>query len=415
MSKNSKQRWALLSLLLIAFLFSGCANHLKKGWECYDKGDYSCAKTEWSQEKKPEAAELVEQATAAENIKRYYNDIVNAEKNKDENDAFSSSRKLLAENKDSWTTKTWLERSPSTVEYLAYAKKVYDRIDNLRKKRARDKAREKKRIREMKARIKKLQTEFNSKLKCGKDYLLNEKYQDSLGCLTAAREIAKKNPKVKFNMEDVEYFTKATNQAIKIQEEIEAERQKKIAEAKRIEEEKRRKAEEAIRIAEKKWIKAEAIRLKKLEAERRRKAEIKRKKELAAKRWRQFLAKGRLLRPLVATVGIPSRGKGTMKKYKAQRWQGGAQLPRARDRSLAPEDVYALGIIIPKGYKLNYLKNYYRGQQNLLQMPQTQGGLRHYYTEGYKGGRFYTELSRTKKGSKKYTVKAILYKIPVTN
>jgi hypothetical protein len=411
MFKKSKQRWALLSLLLIAFLFSGCANHLKKGWECYDKGDYSCAKTEWTQEKKPEAAELVEQATAAENIARYYNDIVNAEKNKDENDAFSSSRKLLAEKKSSWTSEKWLENSPSTVEYLAYAKKVYDRIDALKKKRANNKAR----MKRMKVRIKKLQAKFNGKLKCGKDYLANEKYQDSLTCLAAASEISTKNPKVEFNMEDVEYFTKAVNQAIKIQEEIEAERQRKIVESKRIEAEKRRKAEEAIRIAEKKWIKAEAIRLKKLEAERRKQAEIKRKKTLAAKRWRQFLAKGRLLRPLVATVGIPSRGKGYMKKYKAQRWQGGAQLPRARDRSLAPEDIYALGIIIPKGYKLNYLKNYHRGRQNLLKMPQSLGGLRHYYTERYKGGRFYTELSRTKKGSKKYTVKAILYKIPVTN
>ncbi|MCP3925095.1 MAG: hypothetical protein GY714_21160 [Desulfobacterales bacterium] len=404
MLKNSKQRWAMFSLLLIAFLFSGCANHLKKGWECYDKGDYSCAQTEWSQEKKPEAAELVEQAKAAANIKRYYKDIQYAEKNKDENDAYSSSKKLLAENKSSWTDKQWLERSPSTVKYLAYARKVYNRIDNLKRKRE---------LQAKKAR--KLQKQFNAKLKCGKDNLLNEKYAESKACLKAASDISTKNPDFKFNTEDVEYFTKATNQAIKIQEEIEAERQKKLAEEQRIEAERRRKAEEAIRVAEKKWIKAEAIRLKKLEAKRRKEAEIKRKKDLAAKRWKKFLAKGRLLRPLVATVGIPSKGKGFMKKYKAQRWQGGAQLPRARDRSLAPEDIYALGIIIPSGYKLNYLKNYYRGKQNLLQMPQTQGGSRHYYTEGYKGGRFYTELSRTKKGSKKYGIKAILYKIPVTN
>ncbi len=289
---------------------------------------------------------------------------------------------------------------------------------------------------------------FDIKLKCGKDKFLDEDYAAAMNCINEAKTIAAQHPQLKFNLDDLEYVMQSIKQGIAIQEEIELERKraeeaerKRIAamaeerriaaeaEKKRIEEEQKREAERQLREEEeRRRIEAEKIRLAKaaekkrlreLEEKRRIEAERKRKLEERNRRWRAFLKKGTPLNPLVTTIMRPSRGIGSVPKKKKQKWQGGSQLPKPKDKSIASEDVYALGVEVPREYRLTYLKNYYgkaKNKKNLLKAPVTQGGTRSYYTDAYKGGRYYIEVENqrsTKK--KKYEVRAHIYKIPVTN
>lgn len=268
--------------------------------------------------------------------------------------------------------------------------------------------------------------EFDEQLECAKQQFLEENYKQAMTCIRAAEAYVRKHPDIKFNTEDLDYVKQSTEQAIQIQEEIEAEKRRMAErERKRIEEENRKKAEEEARLEaerqrqEQEKIKlaraAERQRLIKLAEERRKEEERKRKIEERNRRWRAFLKQGAPLKPLVTTVFRPSAGIGSLPMNKRQKWQGGSQLPKPKDKSIASEDVYALEIEVPKTHRLTYLRNYYKSRnKNMLGAPRTQGGKRSYYTENFKGGRYYMEVKNEKAKEKKYEVKARIYKIPVT-
>ncbi len=269
---------------------------------------------------------------------------------------------------------------------------------------------------------------YDEQVACAKAEFLKENYDATMKCVNKAYGYVNANKDVQFNTDDLEYVKQAAEQAIEIQKAIEEER-RRVAEAerKRIEEENRRKAEEE-RIAElerrrveqekiDKARRAERIRLKKLEEERRIEAERKRKIAERDRRWRAFLKQGAPLQPLVTTVLRPSSGVGTLSKGERQKWQGGSQLPKPKDKSIASEDVYALEVEIPRTHKITYLRNYHKKdsrKKNVLRPPVTSGRTRSYYTENFKGGRYYTEVKNEKSNDKKYEVKARIYKIPVT-
>jgi len=271
---------------------------------------------------------------------------------------------------------------------------------------------------------------FNEKLDCGKQNFLNEDYDAAMACLNSATEIGEKYPDLDLKRDDLDYLIKSTLQAIEIQKAIEAEQQR-VAEEKRkrveeqlrleaerqrkIEEERRKKEEEKIRLARA----AERKRLKEIERQRQIEAEKQRKIDEENRRWRAFLKKGAPMKPLVTTVLRPSRATGSLKRKGKQKWQGGSQLPRPKDKSIAAEDVYALGVEIPKNYSLTYLRNYYhpkKAKTDHLRAPVTQKGKRSYYTEDFKGGRYYLEIRNDRARKKdKYNIRAHIYKIPVTN
>jgi hypothetical protein len=275
---------------------------------------------------------------------------------------------------------------------------------------------------------KKLLAEFDKNLECAKQNFMEEAYKDAMVCINKADAYVKKYKRVRFNTDDLDYVRDSTEQAIEIQRQIEAEKARMAEEErKRIEEENRRIAAEELRKererqqTERAKIRlaraAERQRLMKLAEERRKEAERQRKIEERNRRWRAFLAKGAPLKPLVTTVLRPSEGIGTLAKGKKQKWQGGSQLPRPKDKTIKSEDVYALEVEVPKSHKLTYLRNYYKKttrERNMLKSPKTQGGKRSYYTENFKGGRYYIEVQNQKSTDKKYEIKARIYKIPVT-
>ncbi len=291
------------------------------------------------------------------------------------------------------------------------------------------------RLKKMKARAdvemkkrRKLLAEFDKNLECAKGHFLEEAYKDAMVCIRKADAYVKRYKRVRFNVDDLDYVRESTEQAIEIQRQIEAEKAR-IAEEerKRIEEENKRIAAEELRKererqqTEKARIRlaraSERQRLIKLAEERRKEAERKRKIEERNRRWRAFLAKGAPLKPLVTTVLRPSEGIGTLAKGKKQKWQGGSQLPKPKDKTIKSEDVYALEVEVPKSHKLTYLRNYYKKtarEKNMLKAPRTQGGKRSYYTEDFKGGRYYIEVENQRSNEKKYEIKARIYKIPVT-
>jgi hypothetical protein len=101
-------------------------------------------------------------------------------------------------------------------------------------------------------------------------------------------------------------------------------------------------------------------------------------------------------------------------KKATQKWQAGAKLPSIKKKNLKSEDVFALEVVIPRNYELTYLRNYHDESGSLLKIPTTSGGNRHYYTEGYKGGRFYMEIKNNRAQDKdKYEIEGTIYKIPV--
>ncbi len=275
---------------------------------------------------------------------------------------------------------------------------------------------------------KKLLAEFDKNLECAKQQFLEEAYDEAMVCIKKADSYVEKYKRVRFNVDDLDYVRDSTEQAIEIQKQIEAEKARMAeAERQRIEEENKKAAAEELRQErERQQTERAKIRLARAaerqkmikEAEERRKeAERQRKIEERNRRWRAFLAKGAPLKPLVTTVLRPSEGIGTMDKGTKQKWQGGSQLPRPKDKTIKSEDVYALEVEVPKTHKLTYLRNYYKQattERNMLKAPKTQGGKRSYYTEDFKGGRYYIEVENQKSDEKKYEIKARIYKIPVT-
>ncbi|MCP4752260.1 MAG: hypothetical protein GY866_15305 [Proteobacteria bacterium] len=462
-------------LVLMVLLATGCVSHLKKGWNHFEKGEYLPAQGEWAQSKEPVLAELVAKAGAADAIVNYHRKIEESKASDDRDGMLENSLLLVAQ--DKWANKDWLQRSPLLQKYLDDAhisiEEEYFRIlsafqeqknwdalkesffkykteycgkldrqpsqrnvalldeaeDEIEKERRRREAEERRREAEAR-RIAKLKETFDRKLKCGKNSFMAEEYEAAMECLNVATEIVRNNPDVTFDTDELEYVVKSTEQAIDIRnrmeeeklrvaavekERIEEELKEEAERLRKIEEEKQRIVEEKIRLARA----AEAKRLKEEEEKRRKEAERQRKIEEKKRRWRAFLKKGAPLKPLVTTVMKPSKGSGSIKKKKKKKWQGGSQLPKPKDKTIASEDVYALGVEIPKEYKLTYLRNYYdesKNKKNMLKAPVTQGGKRNYYTEEFKGGRYYIEVQNQRSVEKnKYELRSHIYKIPVTH
>lgn len=469
----------ILSIFFVAATFlSGCVNHLEKGWEHFGKGEYQTARGEWVQNEKPKLPDQIGKADAALSLVDLAEKITSAKAEKDYPAVIRYSKESLL--LDQWEVKDWLQKSPILQTYLDSAhpsiedgyfqifegykelklwekikteypdyqkycvdfskavsvkitgqyenalselKKIADEQERLVRERERQ-AREK-------ARQDKLRAAVDQKVDIGKKSFLEEDYESSMTAVNSAYAIVEENPIVKFDTDDLEYLKLSTLQAIKIQKAMEEER-KRVAqqiaekERKRIEEENRKAAEAArLKELERQRIEVEKIRLAataekkrlRIEEEKRKKeAERKRKVEERNRRWRAFLKKGSPLKPLVTTVYRPSSGIGKLKIKKKQKWQGGSQLPKPKDKSISAEDVYALEVEVPKTHKLIYLRNYHRKKaKSLLSPPVTQGKKRSYYTENFKGGRYYMEVRNQKGKQQKYEVKTRIYKIPVTH
>jgi hypothetical protein len=471
-ARRRKSNSFLISILVIAAAFTtSCASHLDKGWKLFEKGQYLPAQGEWAQEKKPVLTELVEKAGSAVAMEKYHQKIKQAESAGENREMLKSSLLLLAE--DKWPdNRDWLKRSPPLQTYIDDAHKSVEAAvtqiltesqqqknwDQLitdfkqytdyclkygkqptaslvalsqeaeagKKEMERQRQLKLARERERRNRI----ALFNKNLKCGKTQFLNEDYDAAMTCLNSAAALAQKYPGVDFERDDLKYVTESTQQAIEIQKAMELERQrvaeakrKKIEQELRLEAERQRKIEEERRKVEEERIRqakaAERKRLQEIERKRQIEAEKQRKIDEKNRRWRAFLKKGAPLTPLVTTVMKPSRASGTLKKKKKQKWQGGSQLPKPKDKSIASEDVYALGVEVPRKYSLTYLRNYFHRKKNApdrLKAPITQKGKRSYYTEDFKGGRYYLEIKNDRAGSKeKYHIRTHIYKIPVTN
>lgn len=445
----------ILAIFLAALMISGCANHLADGWKHYEAGKYNQAQTEWEKEKEKPLTELVAKAKAAQKADKLYEKMVRAEGAGDYTLAIKSAMSLIA--LDQWEKRDWIEKSPNlkkyfteaaaTLEYATYRKMAGDQkksqwalmskeytnyqtycTQTIRYCEAVSPRIEKlgKLANRMKAKVALAQKKYHANFSCGRKNLLKEFYQKSVDCFQSAVNVGRDVPEAGINTDEAEYLLAAAKQSLQIQRALEEEKRKAaVAEKRRIEKENQKKAEKARRVeaalkaAEDQKIalakKAEAARLRKVAAKRR--AEEKRKRELEERnrRWRAYLKKGSPLKPLVTTLGVPSKGRGTLALKKKQKWQAGAQLPKVKNKHIKSKDVYALGISIPKSYKLTYLKNRHgKNRQNLLRPPRTQQGKRFYYTEDYKGGHYYTEVQNRKDKKGKYEIKSIIYKIPVT-
>lgn len=276
---------------------------------------------------------------------------------------------------------------------------------------------------------KKVLAAFDQNLECAKKQFLEEQYNKAMECIKEADALVESNKMVRFNVDDLDYVRQSTEQAIEIQRQIEAEKARMAEEErKRIEEANKRAEEEAARLeAERQQQEnakirlaraAERQRLIQLAEERKKEAERQRIIEERNRRWRAFLAKGAPLKPLVTTVLQPSEGIGDLPKGQRQQWQGGSQLPKPKDKTIESKDVYALEVEVPRTHALTYLRNYFKEEEerekNMLKAPKTQGGFRSYYTEDFKGGRYYVEVENEKSDDPKYDIKARIYKIPVT-
>ncbi len=447
--KKRYNRFMYSLLVIVAMFFTGCASHLDKGWGMFGKGQYNEAKVEWNLEEKEDLSEPKAKADAAIEMVKL-NTQANKAKAAGNNQALKKySLAIVA--LDKWENKDWLQKGPILQEYLNTAHvtiedvhyktmlkfKKKEQYVKLKKDYAAYARYSKKNTKPISERIAKLVAAVDKMLNqkiadnvaCGKKNFLEENYDEAMTCLNNASGIVKRHPELKYDTEQLDYVTQSTQQAIKILKDIEEERQRmaaaerrrieeanrKAAEAeKKLEEEKRRQEEEKIKLAQV----AEKKRLRELAEERRKEAERKRKIEERNRRWRAFLKKGAPMKPLVTTVMKPSYGIGKLKKGRTQKWQGGSQLPKPKDRSIASEDVYALEIEVPKTHKLTYLKNYYKKssrEKKMLSAPRTQGKRRSYYTENFKGGRYYLNVKNEKSKTLKYEFKARIYKIPVTN
>ncbi|MBU3914204.1 hypothetical protein KKA14_01585, partial [bacterium] len=417
-------------------------------------------KVEWNLEEKEDLSEVKAKADAAIVMVKLNNQATEAKASGDDQTLMKHSLAIIA--LDKWKNKDWLLKSPILQEYLNNAhamvnnahamvedvhyrtmlsyneqkqwtdlKKDYSSYEGYCKKYAIPVS---DRITKLIAAAdKELSQIISDNVECGKKKFLEESYDEAMTCLKTASMWVKKHPELKYDTDQLDYVTQSTEQAIRILKDIEEERQKerqqmaeaerlRIEEANRIVAEAEAKIEAERRIAEEEKIKlaqaAEKEKLRKLEEERRIEAERKRQIEEQDRRFRAFLKKGAPVKPLVTTVMRPSYGIGDLRIEKTQKWQGGSLLPKPKDKSIASEDVYALEIEVPKTHKLTYLKNYYEKssvEKNMLSAPRTQGESRSYYTENFKGGRYYLDVKNEKSETPKYELKARIYKIPVTN
>lgn len=427
----------LSTFFIMATLVSGCVNHLEKGWDHFGKGEYRKAQSEWVQNEKPKLPEEISKADAAIALVDLNRKITAAKADQDHLSVIKIAGAAVA--LDKWENKDWLQKSPILRTYLdnayqsieeayytilknnndqkrwqdtkavypdyqafcsTYAKDINPRISALYdtavlelKKEADEKARQA----AEKARQDKIKASFNQQVVLGKQEFLDENFDQTMNYVRRAETIVKENPDVRLDTENLEYLKLATLQGIKIKQAMEAERQRLA--------EKERQAE-----LERQRIEAEKIKLAKA-AEKARLI-----KEEKNRRWRAFLKKGAPLKPLITTVYQPSTGTGKLNRKKRQKWQGGSQLPRPKDKSIAAEDVYALEVEVPKTHKLTYLRNYYKKRtKSRLSAPVTQRDKRSYYTENFKGGRYYLEVRNEKSRRPEYEIKTRIYKIPVTH
>ncbi len=442
-------------LLVVAVIFTGCASHLEKGWEHYQKGMYKQAQGEWLLEKEEDLSEQIGKAEAAVAIVELNGKSEQAKTAGDYQKLLRYSMGIVE--KDKWDNKDWLEKSPILKEYIDNAhimveeayygillqhkeqkywvdlKKEYEEYEEYcstysKEPSERNTALYQVALDEIKKRASTIAA-FDEQLECGKEKFLNEEYDEAMICLNKASGYVDKYPNIKFNTDELEYVMQSTEQAMRIKKAMEEEKQRmaeeeriRIEEANRLAAEAERKLEEERRRQEEEKIKlaraAERERLIKQEEERRKEAERQRKIDERNRRWRAFLKKGAPLKPLVTTVLKPSYGTGKLKMGEKEKWQGGSKLPKPKDKTIASEDVYALEVEVPKTHKLTYLRNYYKKnkrEKNMLAAPKTQGGKRSYYTENFKGGRYYVEIKNEKSKQQKYEIKSRIYKIPVTH
>lgn len=365
MSRITVQSRVLVNLtwaLFIAILLSACSP-LQQGWGHFEKGEWDEAAAKWAESEQPE---LQHRAHAAKQMME-----LNAQAEKTSNKQKANQLYIDLVNLNKWTKEkeNWLEKNKDLLA-------IYDKAQKA-----------------VEAARAEVQAAYDRQINCGKENFNNEEYQKALDCFADADKNRDIYRNLWIKTDDVSALIDASKQAIEIQQRIEEERrQAEIARQKALEEERQRI--EAMRIAEE-----EKKRL--LEEEKKRK-------------WQEFLAKGKPFKPLVTTVGIPAKGSGTLKKRGAkQKWQGGARLPTVKKKKLRAEDIYALEIVVPKYFRVNYLRNYSKSKGSLLKSGQNIGGRVHYYSEAYKGGRFYTEVERVAGQEDKYDISATIYKIPV--
>ena len=366
---------ALISSVVMMLAFSGCSP-LSKGWSAYEKNDFDTANTEWGKSEKPE---LTKRIAAVKRMIKFDQKAKNSKKRRTKVQAYIN---ILSQ--DKWAEEKWAQKSPTIKNILEEAHKAVE-LERPR-----------------------LQKQYDASVECGKKFYMEDEYEQADKCFDSAHKATITYKGLTPRRTDFKEMASAVKQGIELRREMERERLAAIAKQKAYEEEQQRLLEEAKAAAAQ--LQAEAEREAELqrirEEEARQLAEAKKKK-----RWMAFLAKGKPLKPLIAVVGVASKGKGrNMKKGDVVKWQGSAKFPSFKKKKLRAEDLYALEIVVPASYKANYLRNYSKSGGNLLKMPSSSKGKKHYYTEGYKGGRFYTEVKNLKGKNSKYKIKATIYK-----
>lgn len=369
-----------LALMLgLMWILSGCSSPLSRGWDFFAKDLYDQAKQEWGPLNQQD---LIDKADAAVKMTELHQKAEEAKAKGDRRTEVQSRLAIVAA--DKWPKDEWYKKSKALT---AIVEASLATIEEERKAQ---------------------QAKYDQNIACGKEAYQADDYEKAEKCFDAATAATNAYKGITLKTEDLSTMMAAVTQAMDIQRQMEAER-KAAEEAKRLyEEEQARILAAQLKEAEDKKQAEEIARIKAEEARQKAEAEKKR-------RWMEFLAKGRPLKPLVAIVGFPSSGSGTFAKLgEKAKFQGGAQFPILKKQNLKAEDIYALEIVINKDDKATYLRNYSTEKGDLLTMPQAVSGEKHYYTEGYKGGRFYTEVENEREGNE-YKIKAVIYKIPVVH
>ena len=389
MTNRDAKQTSWTGLLLVAFtmsLLASCSTPLSKGWSAFEKDKFDEAKKEWALGEKPEVKALVHKADAANKIVDLNAKAEAAEAKKQVHTAVQY--RIYITFADKWPKDKWIGRSKTLQAIMDKSIGVVEE-----------------------ARVA-TQKEYDQAVACGKEKFKADEYKEAKDCFNQTKEVVGSYRGLRLKTTDIEFMVSAVDQALEIERKMEEERraaeiakQRYEAEQARIFAEQKRAAEEKLQAEER----AKELARIAVEEERQRvEAEKKR-------RWMAFLSKGRPLKPLVATVGIPSHGKGTFRRLgEKAKFQGGAQFPILRKKGLKAEDLFALEIVVNRDDKATYLRNYSRSRGDLLKLPQVVSGKKHYYTEGYKGGRFYTEVENVRPGNK-YEIQAVIYKIPVVH
>ncbi|OGG94921.1 MAG: hypothetical protein A2508_07180 [Candidatus Lambdaproteobacteria bacterium RIFOXYD12_FULL_49_8] len=382
LKRNSRPSNAILTLALLlglVLIFSSCSSPLSRGWNFFSKDQYDQAKLEWGPLNQQD---LMDKADAAVKMTELNQKAEDAKAKGDRRSEVQNRIAIMAA--DKWPKDNWVKNSKALAAIVEASMKT---IEEERKV---------------------LQAKYDQNIGCGKVAYQADDYENAEKCFIAATAATNAYKGLYLKTEDLSTMMAAVTQAMDIQRQMEAER-KAAEEAKRLyEEEQARLLAAQMKEAEEKKQAEEIARIKAEEARQKAEAEKKR-------RWMEFLAKGRPLKPLVVVIGYSSTGAGTFSKLGEKvKFQGGAQFPILKKQNLKAEDIYALEVVINKDDKATYLRNYSTEKGDLLTMPQAVSGEKHYYTEGYKGGRFYTEVENERAGND-YKIKAVIYKIPVVH